>query len=197
MCLPPLLLQAVLDLIVLHLMSMFNPSTKWKGQTNKQTPQSSDFTCHVGRHFCRQQKHCDAVGLTQEVLDAELWKYHSKKIRLENGISLHTAREYHDQMSHLKVIISIAKQLYSIFPRTGMTHGDSVQKHVTEAASKLIKSGDYLWLPDSSEVKGILTRFCETELEEMLKEWAESGMMNGLHNDLDSGSAEEDVNIII
>lgn len=28
----------------------------------------------------------------------------------------------------------------------------SVQKHVTDAASKLIKSGDYLRLPDSSEV---------------------------------------------
>jgi hypothetical protein len=35
-------------------------------------------------------EHGDAVGLAQEVLDAELWKYHSKKIRLENGKSLHT-----------------------------------------------------------------------------------------------------------
>lgn len=51
-----------------------------------------------------------------------------------------------------KVIISIAKQLYNIFPRSSATHGDSVQKRVTEAASKLIKSGDYLRLPDSSEV---------------------------------------------
>jgi len=31
----------------------------------------------------------------------------------------------------------------------------------------------------------------------MLKEWAKSGMMNGLCNDSDGGSAEEDVNIII
>jgi hypothetical protein len=51
-----------------------------------------------------------------------------------------------------KVIISNAKQLYNIFPRSGATHEDSVQKRVTEAASKLIKSGDYLRLPDSSEV---------------------------------------------
>lgn len=27
-----------------------------------------------------------------------------------------------------------------------------MQERVTEAASKLLKSGDYLWLPDSSEV---------------------------------------------
>ncbi|KAG1900165.1 uncharacterized protein F5891DRAFT_1188858 [Suillus fuscotomentosus] len=107
-------------------------------------------------------EHCDAVGLTQEVLDAELWKYHSKKIGLENGYF----PEYRDQMSHLlcddlftfqtelkKVIISIVKQLYNIFPRSSVMHGDSVQKCVTEAASKLIRSGDYLQLPDSSKVQ--------------------------------------------
>ncbi|KAG1731148.1 hypothetical protein EDB19DRAFT_1912631 [Suillus lakei] len=103
-------------------------------------------------------EHCDVVVLAQEVLDAVLWKYHSKKIRLEN--------EYCDQMSHLlcndlftfhtelkKVIISIAKQLYNIFPKSSVMCGGSVQKHVTDAASKLIKSGDYLRLPDSSEGK--------------------------------------------
>lgn len=35
------------------------------------------------------------------------------------------------------------------------------------------------------------------ELEEMLEEWAEFGMMSGVRNGLDSGSAAEDVNIII
>ncbi|KAG2115449.1 hypothetical protein DEU56DRAFT_919419 [Suillus clintonianus] len=69
-------------------------------------------------------EHRDVVALAQEVLDAELWKYHSKKIRSENGYF----PEYHDQMSRFlsddlftfrtevkKVIISIAKQLYNIF----------------------------------------------------------------------------------
>ncbi|KAG0699345.1 hypothetical protein DFH29DRAFT_877341 [Suillus ampliporus] len=232
-------------------------------------------------------EHSDAVGLAQEVLDAVLWKYHSKDIRLE--------KEYCEQMSRLlcddlftfctelkKVIISIAKQLYGIFPRSSVC-GGLVQKYVTEAASKLIKSGDYLQLPDLSEgkyknfvsqvlkdgcqdfyygngkkalklmeefqcsipvnglvlvaavspqAKGVLTGFRETgtdkvpdlsadkcrsdfnslrksvdtliaipdrrrELEEMLEEWAESGMMNGLCNDSDGGSGGEDVNIII
>ncbi|KAG1790049.1 uncharacterized protein HD556DRAFT_1446402 [Suillus plorans] len=222
-------------------------------------------------------EHRDAVGLAWEVLDAELWKYHSKKIRLDNGKSLHTTGgyrnlvslgyflEYHDQMSHLlcddlftfqtelkKVVISIAKQLYNIFPRSSVMHKDLVQKCVTEAASKLIKSSDYLRLPDSSEgryknfalqvlkdgcldfyysngkkalklteefqcsipinglilvavvVKGILSGFRETdipehrqELKEMLEEWVEFGMMSGVRNGSDSGSAEEDVNIII
>jgi hypothetical protein len=35
------------------------------------------------------------------------------------------------------------------------------------------------------------------ELEEMLEEWAKFGMMSGVHNGSDSGSAMEDVNIII
>ncbi|KAG2098688.1 uncharacterized protein F5147DRAFT_655975 [Suillus discolor] len=191
---------------------------------------------------------------------------------LENGYF----PEYRDQMSCLmelkKVIISIVKQLYNIFLRSGATHGDSVvQKHITEAASILIKSGDYLRLPDSSKVlkdgcldfyygngkkalklmeefqcsipvngliliaavvKGVLSGFCKTgtdkvpdlsadkcrsdfnslqksidtlidipehcrELEEMLEEWAEFRMMSGVCNGSDSGSAEEDVNIII
>jgi hypothetical protein len=51
-----------------------------------------------------------------------------------------------------KIDISLAKQLYGIFPKGGVTHGHLVQEHVTEAASKLLKSGDYLQLPDSSEV---------------------------------------------
>jgi hypothetical protein len=34
----------------------------------------------------------DTVGLVWEVLDAVLWKYHSKDIRLEKGKSLCTVR---------------------------------------------------------------------------------------------------------
>ncbi|KAG1846274.1 hypothetical protein F4604DRAFT_1936494 [Suillus subluteus] len=49
-----------------------------------------------------------------------------------------------------KIIISIAKQLYNIFPKANMGQKDALQRHVAEVASKLIKSGDYLRLPDSS-----------------------------------------------
>ncbi|KAG1848321.1 hypothetical protein DFJ58DRAFT_842963 [Suillus subalutaceus] len=203
-------------------------------------------------------EHSDAVELAREVLDVVLWKYHSKKIGLEQDVVVELK----------KIIISLAKQLYGICPKGSMMHEHSVQKHVTEAASKLIKSGDYLRLPDLSEgkyknfvsqqrqkalkltdefqhsipvngvilvatvAKGVLTGFCETsidkapdlsadkcrsdfnslrksvdmlmdipkrrrQLEEMLEEWAESGMMNWLCNDSDGGSANEDVNIII
>jgi hypothetical protein len=38
---------------------------------------------------------------------------------------------------------------------------------------------------------------CHTELEEMLKEWAEEGMMGELHNDWDSAAGSDDINIII
>jgi hypothetical protein len=51
----PLLLQAVLDLVVLRPTRVTSPSAKWKGQTNKQTPRSLDFTRPVGRRFFRRQ----------------------------------------------------------------------------------------------------------------------------------------------
>jgi hypothetical protein len=38
---------------------------------------------------------------------------------------------------------------------------------------------------------------CRAELEEMLKEWAEEGMMGELCNDWDSAAGSDDINIII
>lgn len=48
-------LQAVLDLVVLRPTRVTSPSAKWKGQTNKQTPRSLDFTRPVGSRFFRRQ----------------------------------------------------------------------------------------------------------------------------------------------
>ena len=59
-----------------------------------------------------------------------------------------------------KVVISIAKQLYGIFPRGNMMDKDVMQRRVADAASKLIKSGDYLRLPDSSEVSDEIMEQC-------------------------------------
>ncbi|KAG1891286.1 hypothetical protein F4604DRAFT_1673178 [Suillus subluteus] len=60
-------------------------------------------------------EHADALQLTQEVLDAELWRYHEKEIKMDK-----------------------------------VTHKDDIQKHVITAATKLLKTGDYLHIPDSS-----------------------------------------------
>ncbi|KAG1893891.1 uncharacterized protein F5891DRAFT_1256818 [Suillus fuscotomentosus] len=108
------------------------------------------------------QEHQQALLLVREVLDAVLWSYHSKKIKMENGYF----PQYSTQMSCLlcndlftfrtelkKIIISIAKQLYDIFPKANVRQKDAIQQHVTKVASKLIKSGDYLRLPDSSSGK--------------------------------------------
>ncbi|KAG1780972.1 hypothetical protein EV702DRAFT_1193807 [Suillus placidus] len=234
-------------------------------------------------------EHPDTQKLVREVLDAVLWKYHSKKIKMEKGYF----PEYSAQMSRLlcddlftfhmelkKVIISIAKQLYGIFPKGGGTRREAPQKHVADAASKLIKSGEYLQIPDSSDgkyknfvsqvlkdachdfyygnskkalkltnefqcsipinslilvaavTKGVITGFRDTgtdkvpdlsadrcrsdfnaiqksvdklmenpehrqELDEMLEEWAEYGMMDELQDDSDGASGSEDVNIIM
>jgi hypothetical protein len=61
-----------------------------------------------------------------------------------------------------KVVISIAKQLYGVFPKGGAMHKDA--RHVADAASKLIKSGDYLRFPDSSEVSDcVLAASCSID----------------------------------
>ncbi|KIK38835.1 hypothetical protein CY34DRAFT_108490 [Suillus luteus UH-Slu-Lm8-n1] len=133
--------------------------------------------------------HQEAVILAQEVLGAILWTYHTKKVRLDNSYF----PEYKVPMSRL---------------------GNTMhKKRVSAAAAKLLKTSEYLWLPDSSEMKGVLSGFrdsgtdksvdklmaipeCHVELEEMLKEWAE-GMMGELCNDLDSAVGSDNINIII
>ncbi|KAG2121289.1 hypothetical protein DEU56DRAFT_918218 [Suillus clintonianus] len=115
-----------------------------------------------------------------------------------------------------KVVISVAKASYDIVPKGTMARKDEVQKCVIAKATKLLKTSDYLRIPDSSNTKGILTGFhetstkkrsvdallenpdCRVELKEMLEQWAMIGA-----GDLDfdkgntGGSDMEDVNIIL
>ncbi|KAG1764316.1 hypothetical protein EDD22DRAFT_951737 [Suillus occidentalis] len=101
----------------------------------------------------------DALNLVREVLDTMLWTYHEKMIKLEKGYF----PQYSTQMGRLlcndlftfctelkKIVISIAKRAYDIFPQGSTMRKDNVQKQITTAATKLIKSGDYLRLPDLS-----------------------------------------------
>ncbi|KAG2739094.1 hypothetical protein P692DRAFT_20756717, partial [Suillus brevipes Sb2] len=101
----------------------------------------------------------DALSLAREVLDAVLWIYHEKKNKLERGYF----PEYDIDMCRLlcddlftfhtelkKVIIPIAKRAYDIFLQGSATRKEEAQKHVTATAARLLKSGDYLRLPDSS-----------------------------------------------
>ncbi|KAG2103460.1 uncharacterized protein F5147DRAFT_776003 [Suillus discolor] len=107
-------------------------------------------------------EHGDALQLAQEVLDAELWRYHEKKIKMDKGYFL----EYKAQMSRVlcddlftfrtelkKVIIPIVKSAYDIFPKGTVTRKEDIQKHVITAATKLLKTGGYLCIPDSSNGK--------------------------------------------
>ncbi|KAG1894783.1 uncharacterized protein F5891DRAFT_1194938 [Suillus fuscotomentosus] len=104
----------------------------------------------------------DALQLAQEVLDAELWRYHEKKIKMDKGYF----PEYKAQMSRVlcddlftfrtelkKVIIPIAKSAYNIFPKGTVTRKEDIQKHVITAATKLLKTGGYLHVPDLSNGK--------------------------------------------
>ncbi|KAG1839244.1 hypothetical protein F4604DRAFT_1940881 [Suillus subluteus] len=104
-------------------------------------------------------EHADALQLTQEVLDAELWRYHEKKIKMDKGYF----PEYKAQMSQVlcddlytfhmelkKTIIPIVKSAYDIFPKGTVTHKDDIQKYIIAATTKLLKTGDYLCIPNSS-----------------------------------------------
>lgn len=51
-----------------------------------------------------------------------------------------------------KVVISVAKASYDIFPKGTMARKDEVKKCVIAKATKLLKTGDYLRVPDSSNV---------------------------------------------
>ncbi|KAG1894106.1 uncharacterized protein F5891DRAFT_1195665 [Suillus fuscotomentosus] len=106
--------------------------------------------------------HREALQLAQKVLDAELWMYHEKKIKLDNSYF----PQYTTQMSWLlcddlfmfrtelkKVVISVAKASYDIVPKGTMARKDEVQKCVIAKATKLLKTGDYLCVPDLSNGK--------------------------------------------
>ncbi|KAG1814587.1 uncharacterized protein BJ212DRAFT_1300406 [Suillus subaureus] len=85
----------------------------------------------------------EALNLAREVLDTVLWTYHKKNIKLER-----------DVLAELKkIIISIAKRAHNIFLQGSTMRMDETQKQITTAATKLLKSGDYLWLPELSDGK--------------------------------------------
>ncbi|KAG2741628.1 hypothetical protein P692DRAFT_201810194 [Suillus brevipes Sb2] len=107
-------------------------------------------------------EHQDALKLAQEVLDAELWASHQKKLKFAHGYF----PEYNPQMCRLlcddlftfhtelkKTAISITKQSYDIFPKGTAMRSEEIKKCVVATASRLIKTGDYLQIPDSSNGK--------------------------------------------
>ncbi|KAG1901094.1 uncharacterized protein F5891DRAFT_979660 [Suillus fuscotomentosus] len=72
--------------------------------------------------------HQDAVVLAQEVLGAVLWTYHTKKVKIDKGY----------------------------FPDIFLKGNSMYKEHVSAAAAKLLKTGEYLQLSDSSELGGNL-----------------------------------------
>ncbi|KAG2101104.1 uncharacterized protein F5147DRAFT_776832 [Suillus discolor] len=278
----PLLVQADLTLVVPHLFNAANLEMVRGAPTNKAAKLEMWLQAVLLHPL---PVHQDVVVLAQEVLSAVLWTYHMKKVKLDNGYF----PEYKMPMSQLlcddlftfrmelkKIVISIVKQLYGIFSKGNSMH----KERISAAAAKLLKTGEYLRLPDSSEgeytnfvsqvlkeaclsfyygnskkalkltdkfqhqipvnglilvaavAKGVLSGFHDSgtdkvpdltadtcradfnilrksvdksmdvperhvELEEMLKEWAEEGMIGELRNELDSAAGSEDINIII
>ncbi|KAG2092794.1 uncharacterized protein F5147DRAFT_779534 [Suillus discolor] len=116
----------------------------------------------------------EALNLAREVLPTVLWTYHEKKIKLERGYFL----EYSTQMCRLlcndlftfrtelkKIVVSIAKRAYNIFP---------------QGSTMLLKSGDYLRLPDSSG--GNFKNFTVQALKDVCLEFYYSNSKKALKN---------------
>ncbi|KAG1870493.1 hypothetical protein C8R48DRAFT_770942 [Suillus tomentosus] len=87
---------------------------------------------------------------------------HQKKLKFKDGYfpaySLQMCRLLCDDLftfrTELKrVVISIAKLSYDIFLKGTSLRSEEIKKHVIAAATKLLKTGDYLRIPDSSDRK--------------------------------------------
>ncbi|KAG0705984.1 hypothetical protein DFH29DRAFT_872717 [Suillus ampliporus] len=130
-------------------------------------------------------EHQDAVQLAQEVLDAELWSSHV----LLQGYFL----EYGPQMCQLlcddlftfrtelkKVVISIAKLSYDIFPKGTAMRPEEIKNCIVAAATKLLKTGDYLRIPDSSN--GKFKNFVSQALKDVCLKFFYSNSKKALKN---------------
>ncbi|KAG2031368.1 hypothetical protein BDR03DRAFT_986462 [Suillus americanus] len=141
-------------------------SSIWQQQTEGQDKPGEPFKARIlSAHLAsipadsEVRDAADTLNLAQEVLDAVLWTYHEKGNKFERGYF----PEYDTDMCQLlcgdlfmfrtelkKVIISIAKRAYDIFPQGSAMQKEEIKKLVTAAATRLLKSCDYLQLPDSS-----------------------------------------------
>ncbi|KAG1824989.1 hypothetical protein EV424DRAFT_1538062 [Suillus variegatus] len=149
-------------------------NSKQKVKTNQEDPSKLGFYPPTWQTFLQMAKlemrlqavlatpvpeSQEALNLAREVLDTVLWTYHEKKIKLERGYF----PEYSTQMCQLlcndlftfrtelkKIVVSIAKRAYNIFLQGSTMRKEECQRQVTAAATRLLKSGDYLRLPDSS-----------------------------------------------
>ncbi|KAG1898870.1 uncharacterized protein F5891DRAFT_1190361 [Suillus fuscotomentosus] len=141
-------------------------------------------------------KHQDALQLVQEVIDAALWIYHEKKIKLDNGYF----PQYRTQMVQLD---SCLKFYYS--------NSKKALKNTDEFQCSIPVNGLLLV---AMMIKGVTTGFHKTgtdksvdnlidnpehgrEIEEMLEEWAMTGMGDHYFDDDVGGSDMEDVNVIL
>ncbi|KAG1893325.1 uncharacterized protein F5891DRAFT_1196556 [Suillus fuscotomentosus] len=86
-------------------------------------------------------EHQDAMQLVQEVLDAKLWVCHQKKLKFEDGYF----PAYSPQMCQL-----LCDDLFTFHTELKKIE---IKKCVIAAATKLLKTGDYLWIPDLSDGK--------------------------------------------
>ncbi|KAG2136997.1 hypothetical protein DEU56DRAFT_946282 [Suillus clintonianus] len=97
-----------------------------------------------------------------------------------NGRLLSGVRHRYVPAELKKIIISITKRAYDIFPQGSAMRKEEVQKQVTAAATRLLKSGDYLRLPDSSS--GQFMNFTAQALRDACLEFYYSNSKKALKN---------------
>ncbi|KAG1854256.1 hypothetical protein F4604DRAFT_1686099 [Suillus subluteus] len=131
----------------------------------------------------------DAVQLVQEVLDAKLWVCHQKKLKFENGFFPEYCLQicqllcddlftFHTELK--KVVISIAKLSYDIFPKGSSLRSEEIKNCIIGAATKLLKTGDYLQISDLSD--GKFKNFVSHALKDVCLEFFYSNSKKVLKN---------------
>ncbi|KAG1886155.1 hypothetical protein F4604DRAFT_1675814 [Suillus subluteus] len=179
-------------LLVVHALIALHPLVL---TTHKPSRQTKRTLPSLG--FIHLVEHQDAMQLAQEVLNAELWVCHQKKLKFENGkfslychfltvISRLIARllsrvQPTDVLAELKkVVISIAKLSYDIFPKGTTMRPEEIKNCIAAAATKLLKTGDYLQIPDSSN--GKFKNFILQALKDVCLEFFYSNSKKALKN---------------
>ncbi|KAG1761538.1 hypothetical protein EV702DRAFT_1207149 [Suillus placidus] len=145
-------LLVVHTLVALHLLVL---TTHEKSRRTKRTLPSLGFI------------HLDAVQLAQEVLDTELWVSHQKKLKFENCYF----PEYSPHMCRLSI-----KRLSSPLPN----YPTISSRRALQSATKLLKTGDYLRIPDSSN--GKFKNFVSQALKDVCLKFFYSNSKKALKN---------------
>ncbi|KAG2035288.1 hypothetical protein BDR03DRAFT_983734 [Suillus americanus] len=177
-------------LLVIHALVALHPlvlaAHKMSRQIKRILP-SLAFICLVGKDFCRQQNYrcdCKLFSPIQFQNTRMLCNLRKKSWMLNCGHATRRSSNLRmpiDVPAELKkVVISIAKLSYDIFSKGTTMQPEQIKNVIIAAATKLLKTGNYLRIPDSSN--GKFMNFVSQALKDVCLEFFYSNSKKALKN---------------